>query len=77
MRLRCLPFADGRPAALSPVGVCSEWFRSTPRKASRLARQRLDREDVTGYLRGHPESFNLRWIPGPGRNRSGRRPTHR
>jgi spore coat polysaccharide biosynthesis protein SpsF len=57
---------DGRPAALSPVSVYSEWFRTSAlRKAGRLARDGLDREDVTGYMRSHPEKFHLRWIPAP------------
>jgi spore coat polysaccharide biosynthesis protein SpsF (cytidylyltransferase family) len=46
--------------------VYSEWFRSGAlRKANRLARERLDREDATGYFRSHAEKFNLRWIPAP------------
>jgi spore coat polysaccharide biosynthesis protein SpsF (cytidylyltransferase family) len=57
---------DGRPAAFSPVSVYSEWFRSSAlRKANQLARERGDREDVTGYLRSHPEKFHLGWIPAP------------
>ncbi len=57
---------DGRPADLSPVSVYSEWCRSSAlRKANRLARERSDREDVTGYVRSHPEKFNLHWIPAP------------
>ena len=57
---------DGRPAALSPVSVYSEWFRTSAlRKADRLAADPLDREDVTAYMRSHPEKFQLRWIPAP------------
>lgn len=57
---------DGRPAILSPVGVYAEWFRSSAlREANRLARDPLDREQVTSYLYSHPEKFDLRLIPAP------------
>ncbi len=57
---------DGRPAILSPVGVYAEWFRAGAlHEANRLARDKLDREDVTRYIYSHPEKFNLRLIPAP------------
>jgi spore coat polysaccharide biosynthesis protein SpsF len=57
---------DGRPAILSPVNVYAEWFRgSALRRANRLARSQLDREEVTRYLYSHPDKFSLRLIPAP------------
>ena len=57
---------DGRPAILSPVGVYAEWFRAGAlHEANRLARDKLDREDVARYIYSHPEDFNLRLIPAP------------
>ena len=57
---------DGRPAILSPASVYAEWFRTSAlRKANRLARSPLDREQVTRYFYSHPEKFNLRLIPAP------------
>ena len=57
---------DGRPAILSPVNVYGEWFRTSAlRKANRLAREALDRQQVTHYLYSHPEKFKLRLIPAP------------
>lgn len=57
---------DGRPAILSPVGVCAEWFRAEAiRLASRQAKTRQDREEPTRYLYSHPETFRVRLIPVP------------
>jgi spore coat polysaccharide biosynthesis protein SpsF (cytidylyltransferase family) len=57
---------DGRPAILSPVSVYAEWFRTSAlRKANRLARDRLDREQVTRYICAHPAKFHLQLIPAP------------
>jgi len=57
---------DGRPAILSPVGVYAEWFRAGAlRDVNRMARETLDREQVTRYIYSHPEKFNLRLIPAP------------
>jgi spore coat polysaccharide biosynthesis protein SpsF len=57
---------DGRPAVLSPVGVYAEWFRAkTLRRAGHLARDPVDREEVTRYLYCHPERYNVRLIPAP------------
>ena len=57
---------DGRPAILSPVGVYAEWFRAGAlHEANRLARDKLDREDVARFIYSHPEDFNLRLIPAP------------
>jgi spore coat polysaccharide biosynthesis protein SpsF len=57
---------DGRPAILSPVGVYAEWFRTSAlRRANRLARDPLDRDQVTRYLYSHPEQFDVRLTPAP------------
>jgi spore coat polysaccharide biosynthesis protein SpsF len=57
---------DGRPAMHSPAGVYAEWFRfSALRRANRLARDELDRAQVTSYLYAHPDKFNVRLIPTP------------
>ena len=57
---------DGRPAILSPVGVYAEWCCAEAlRRASRLARTKLDREEPTRYLYSHPETFRIRLIPVP------------
>jgi len=57
---------DGRPAILSPLGICAEWFRAAAlRKAVRSAKTAADREHVTRYLYSHPEKFNIRLIPAP------------
>lgn len=57
---------DGQPAILSPVNVYAEWFRASAlRKACRVARSPLDRQQVTRYLYSHPEKFQVRLIPAP------------
>lgn len=57
---------DGRPAILSPVGVYAEWIRTDAlRRADRKATAPSDREQVTRFIYGHPEQFNLRLIPAP------------
>ena len=57
---------DGRPAILSPVGVYAEWIRTEAlRRADRKATLPADRREVTRYIYGHPEKFNLRLIPAP------------
>jgi spore coat polysaccharide biosynthesis protein SpsF len=57
---------DGRPAVLAQVSLYAEWFRAdTLRKANRLARSPLDRQDVTRYIYSHPETFRLRLMPAP------------
>ncbi|HLA83762.1 MAG TPA: NTP transferase domain-containing protein [Thermoguttaceae bacterium] len=59
---------DGRPAILSPVGVYAEWIRTEAlRRADRKARTAADRKEVTRYVYGHPEQFNLRLIRAPQR----------
>jgi spore coat polysaccharide biosynthesis protein SpsF len=57
---------DGRPAILSPVNVYAEWFRSSAlRRANRLARDSVDREDITRSLYTQPDKFNVRLTPAP------------
>lgn len=57
---------DGRPAIHSPVSVYAEWFRTSAlRKANRLARNEVEREDVTRYIYSHPEKFNVRLLSAP------------
>lgn len=57
---------DGRPAILSPVGIYAEWFRAGAlRDANRMAREQIDREQITRCIYSHPERFNLRLIPAP------------
>lgn len=57
---------DGRPAILSPVGVYAEWFRVRAlRRADRLAKNPVDRQQVTSYLYSHPEKFQVQLIPAP------------
>ena len=57
---------DGRPAILSPVSMYAEWFRAGAlRRTNRVARDKLDREQITRYIYSHPEIFNLRLIPAP------------
>lgn len=57
---------DGRPAVLSPIGVCAEWFRTSALwRAALRARAPADRESVTRYLYSHPEKFQLRLVPAP------------
>lgn len=57
---------DGRPAIWSPVGVFGEWIKAKAlRKSDRRAQSPAERSDVTGFVCGHPESFQLRLIPAP------------
>jgi spore coat polysaccharide biosynthesis protein SpsF len=57
---------DGRPAILSPVSVYAEWFRAGAlREANRLARDPLEREEVTRYIYSRPEKFSMRQILAP------------
>jgi len=57
---------DGRPAILSPVGVYAELFRTSAlREVHRIAREPIDREQITRCIYSHPERFNLRLIPAP------------
>jgi len=57
---------DGRPAILSPVGICAEWFRTAAlRKAARAKLTPVERDHVTRYIYSHPEKFQLRLIPAP------------
>jgi spore coat polysaccharide biosynthesis protein SpsF len=58
---------DGRPAVLSPVGVYAvEWFRCRAlRRAHRLAKDPIDRQQITRYIYTHAEKFIVKWIPAP------------
>ncbi len=58
---------DGSPAALSPVSVYAEWFRSKAlHRAHRLASDPDDRQQVTSYIYTRPKKFRVHWIPAPG-----------
>lgn len=58
--------SNGRPAALSKLGVFAEWCRAEAlRRADRETRRNADRRDVTRYLYSHPNTFKLRLIPIP------------
>ncbi len=58
--------ASGRPAILTQLGFVAEWCSAAGlRRADREARRPADREQVTAYLYGHPELFNVRLIPLP------------
>lgn len=58
--------ADGRPAILSQVGLLAEWCSADALgRAEREAKRPADRELVTGYLFGHPETFTVRLVPLP------------
>lgn len=57
---------DGRPAVLSPLGVCAEWVRATALyRAARRATAVEDREAVTRHVYSHPEKFRVRLVPAP------------
>lgn len=59
-------FGDGRPTALSKLGVFAEWFRAEAlRRADHESSSQVDRRSVTRYLYSHPETFQLRLIPIP------------
>ncbi|MGO9111064.1 MAG: cytidylyltransferase domain-containing protein [Thermoguttaceae bacterium] len=58
---------DGSPAALSPVSVYAEWFRSKALcRAHRSASDPDDRQQVTRYIYTRPKKFRVHWIPAPG-----------
>jgi spore coat polysaccharide biosynthesis protein SpsF (cytidylyltransferase family) len=57
---------DGRPSAVSPLGVFSEWCSAAAlSRALREAKSKIDRAEVTRYIYSHPDLFNLRLIPVP------------
>jgi spore coat polysaccharide biosynthesis protein SpsF len=57
---------NGSPAALSPVSVYGEWFRSKALcRAHRSASDPDDRQQVTQYIYTRPEKFRVHWIPAP------------
>ncbi|HEY2759237.1 MAG TPA: NTP transferase domain-containing protein [Pirellulales bacterium] len=57
---------NGRPAMTSPLGMIGEWIRTTAlREANLEARDAQQRSHVTGFLRAHPERFQLRLTPVP------------
>jgi spore coat polysaccharide biosynthesis protein SpsF len=58
--------ADGRLAGLSHVGVFAEWCSADAlRHASKAATRSTDRDRVTPYVYGHPETFSVRLVPLP------------
>ena len=58
--------ASGRPAILTQLGFFAEWCSAAAlQRADREARRPADRQQVTAYLYGHPELFNVRLLPLP------------
>ena len=58
--------SDGRPAALSRLGIFAEWCRAQAlRRADRETKRLADRLDVTRYIYSHPATFQVRLIPIP------------
>lgn len=57
---------SGRPAMTSPLGMIGEWIRATALHDANLeARDPQQRSHVAGFLRAHPEQFQLRLTPVP------------
>ncbi len=57
---------DGRPAALSPLGLYAEWVRAaTIHRIARRAATGGERNDLTRYIYSRPDRFRLRLIPAP------------
>jgi spore coat polysaccharide biosynthesis protein SpsF len=57
---------DGRPAIRSKVGLFGEWCSAQAvRRANTLAKNRADRANALQYVFGHPELFQVRFIPIP------------
>lgn len=57
---------DGRPTALSKLGIFAEWCSADAiGRADRESSRHADRCDVTRYLYSHPDTFQLRLIPIP------------
>lgn len=53
---------DGRPAVVSPLGVCAEWCSvAALEEADREARG-AEREDGLVYIRSRPERFTMRLV---------------
>lgn len=58
--------SDGQPAIRSPIGVFADWFRAQAvLDADQQATSYQDRSDVTRFMCGHPECFQLRLLPVP------------
>jgi spore coat polysaccharide biosynthesis protein SpsF len=58
--------SDGRPAALSPLGVFAEWCTAEVlRRADSEANCGSDRDQVTAYIHSRPNRFKVRLIPIP------------
>lgn len=58
--------SDGRPAIYSQVGVFAEWCSTAAlRRTDRVATRAVDRDQVTSYIVGHPETFTVRLVPLP------------
>lgn len=57
---------DGRPAAVSKVGLFAEWCTADAlHRADSEATSVVDRESATRFVFLHPEVFQLRFIPIP------------
>jgi spore coat polysaccharide biosynthesis protein SpsF len=58
----------GGSALLKKLGVVAEWFRAeTVQRADQEARFPDEREDLSRFVRSHPELFQLRLLPLPER----------
>lgn len=58
--------ADGVPAIRTHWGLLGELVSiSALRKADKTIQDPFYREHVTNYLYGHPETFELAWLPAP------------
>ncbi len=56
----------GRRSVLTSLGLVAEWCRADAlQQAEYEAVEAEDREDITSFLRKHPEKFSLRMIPLP------------
>jgi len=58
--------SDGRPAIQSHIGVFADWYRASAiLNADQKAAHPEDRNDVTRFICGHTEMFQLRLLPAP------------
>jgi spore coat polysaccharide biosynthesis protein SpsF (cytidylyltransferase family) len=64
----CMSYCSsrGKPFLWARLGVLAEWFRGDAvLRADAQARHSDDRQDVSGFVRTHPEAFHVRLIPLP------------
>ena len=56
----------GQSTLVAKLGVLAEWFRAEAvQRADELAQHPEERQDLSRFIRSHPESFHLRLIPVP------------